>query len=455
MYKIELKTTRGDIKKHNLSFIEPLDLFRIVNVCSPRDWIFKIEFDDKNRNIVNISADPPLSLNNILLALDGRIPAIYNAKCIIVKFDGECYFNDSIYEESDLDNREVYYNFNKYVHDLSCQIKIVGHPPTPKLNKPKDMAEWFYNNTWFGSKKYIGRRFKLNLTVFGCETIINNRKDIGAETSKLKLEKKYNVDYDIFEHGELIVGIESQRKLNVLRHSIYGIFSIEHFDVNFWKNFIKSDVGGYELEFDSRHVEWFTFFGPFDRSYILNIAKKIISNKDKLFNSSEYVEYKNSYEAYIKNKTAVAINKRQERVESAQKINVDGKHYMTVPTCENELVALYMKLESAKKLPFECNVIEYTSRSGIDALANFKLSDVEHLQRYAPVEFEFMLENYFDHGHPIEQTTLIICWDVSEQFNEDTGLNLRKYSDWLYYIDTPIKVLPVFIIKKYKKIKIV
>jgi hypothetical protein len=59
-------------------------------------------------------------------------------------------------------------------------------------------------------------------------------------------------------------------------------------------------------------------------------------------------------------------------------------------------------------------VIEYTSRAGIDALANFQLTSSAAPQMFAPVEFEFDLENYFEHEHPLQQTALIICWQEDE-----------------------------------------
>src|SRR3972149_5683390 len=110
--KFELNTTRIDIYKLNLSLSEPLDVLRILNIGVNNNWNIKVEFDEKNRNIVRILSNPPLEKNKIIRALDGRIPALYGSSGIRVKLKNDCYSNYSITDDTKNNNREVYFEFN-------------------------------------------------------------------------------------------------------------------------------------------------------------------------------------------------------------------------------------------------------------------------------------------------------------------------------------------------------
>ena len=87
-----------------------------------------------------------------------------------------------------------------------------------------------------------------------------------------------------------------------------------------------------------------------------------------------------------------------------------------VPSCENELVALFMKLEARGALPFPLfRVLEYTSREGLDALANIQWEEGSAPHKFAPVEFEYRFESFFDHGHPEKQVHAIVCWHSDDE----------------------------------------
>ena len=47
MTDISLNTTRGDISRANEEYVQPLDLLRLVNLHTTRNWVFKIIFYSK------------------------------------------------------------------------------------------------------------------------------------------------------------------------------------------------------------------------------------------------------------------------------------------------------------------------------------------------------------------------------------------------------------------------
>src|SRR5207247_2644803 len=82
--------------------------------------------------------------------------------------------------------------------------------------------------------------------------------------------------------------------------------------------------------------------------------------------SSEYKTYVRGVIAHLRTLSATKLTARQHKTQYAPMVWHHGCRLLKVPTCENELVALYMKMEAKGYLPFECQVIEYTSRDGID-----------------------------------------------------------------------------------------
>ena len=85
----------------------------------------------------------------------------------------------------------------------------------------------------------------------------------------------------------------------------------------------------------------------------------------------------------------------------------------SVPTNENEVLILAGKLEAyiGSVLPI-FRIWEHTALVGIDALADIQLSRESAPLRYATVEFEFELGNFFRHSHPIRQTEFVVCWST-------------------------------------------
>ena len=55
--------------------------------------------------------------------------------------------------------------------------------------------------------------------------------------------------------------------------------------------------------------------------------------------------------------------------------------------------------------------LEHTAQKGIDIIADYQERDFSEKKFFEAVEVEFSLENYSDHDHVPEQTSLIVAWD--------------------------------------------
>ncbi len=116
-----------------------------------------------------------------------------------------------------------------------------------------------------------------------------------------------------------------------------------------------------------------------------------------------------------------------------------------VPTNENQLVALFLKLEARQALPFYCRVLEYTPKSGIDAIGEFALADGGLREMYAPIEFEHEFESFVKHGHPVNHTKLIVCWSADQGRGKDLVASNRR--PWLRYYEIGDCNIPVIVVK--------
>ncbi|GAH98636.1 unnamed protein product [marine sediment metagenome] len=88
------------------------------------------------------------------------------------------------------------------------------------------------------------------------------------------------------------------------------------------------------------------------------------------------------------------------------------------PTCENDVLALLWKLEALRAIPFyHFRTLEHTALEGIDVIADYQEKNYSEMKIFQAVEVEYILENYDNHDHSPEQTSLIIAWDSKNKNN--------------------------------------
>ena len=111
------------------------------------------------------------------------------------------------------------------------------------------------------------------------------------------------------------------------------------------------------------------------------------------------------------------IDSRRALLEKRLRLEIQTSHVRVdigrVPTNEHEVLILIGRLHSyiESQIP-RFRILEHTSLLGIDALADVQLSVDGPVFPRATVEFEFSLENFFRHEHPIRQTSFVVCWTV-------------------------------------------
>jgi hypothetical protein len=254
---------------------------------------------------------------------------------------------------------------------------------------------------------------------------------------------------DVFR-GHLHIKLQSEGP-RTIRHLKFGVLDPETIHPQFWRK-MKLGDNAVELEIDEPHLSWFCSIGSLDFHYLRDLLVSVLAQRAEIEQMPKYIDFQNAISLLQKQLTAQKLLARQQRVQRAPKIVCKGEEIMAAPSSENELVALYMKLEALGVIPFACKVVEYTSRAGIDALANHRLTSTGAYALYAPVEFEYSLESFFDHEHPLDQTTLIICWELNE--DACNGRWRSTSNQWLYFVVGDNIDIPVLVVSKIPELQI-
>jgi len=125
----------------------------------------------------------------------------------------------------------------------------------------------------------------------------------------------------------------------------------------------------------------------------------------------EWVKYRRELKKKDLGKT---LNQRKdELLKREQKwVFYNGDLIHKEPNNEQDVRALLWKLEGIKVLPFHYfRTLEHTAQKGIDIIAEYQEKDYSEKKLFQALEVEYILENYSDHDHVPEQTSLIIAWD--------------------------------------------
>lgn len=134
----------------------------------------------------------------------------------------------------------------------------------------------------------------------------------------------------------------------------------------------------------------------------------------KIMDTEDYKEWVKYRRDLKKKDLGQTLNQRKDELQKANQkwIFYKGKLIHKEPNNEQDVRALFWKLEGMEALPFfYFRSLEHTAQKGIDVIAEFQEKDFSGKKLYEAIEVEYILENYDDHDHVPEQTSLIIAWD--------------------------------------------
>ncbi|MDH7514113.1 MAG: hypothetical protein QHH14_14295 [Clostridiales bacterium] len=213
--------------------------------------------------------------------------------------------------------------------------------------------------------------------------------------------------------------------------SDYGILESKGIGLTYaWKG-----IPYFNLDFNHYKTQGFELYYKFCRFVVecdeieTDIARsRIVSDgvKEPLFTAALREAFRNimdtpdykewvSYRRELKRKDlGTTLNQRKDKLmEKGQKwVYYKGELVHKEPENEHDVRAMLWKLEGLKALPFYYfKTLEHTAQKGIDIIADYQEKDFSEKKLFQAVEAEHILENYSDHDHVPEQTSLIIAWD--------------------------------------------
>lgn len=151
-----------------------------------------------------------------------------------------------------------------------------------------------------------------------------------------------------------------------------------------------------------------------------NFEKALKDCFNELAERTEYKSFiKQAEEENQKNKR-INIDKRKEELEKPGQqflyVKKTNQLLHRLPKNEHDTLALLWKLEALKLLPLDSFIsLEHTNIEGIDVIAHFRETPDAHTNKYAPIEVEYIFENFYSHGHNANQVMAVVCWEVDDE----------------------------------------
>jgi len=393
---------------------DPRSILKIVDFL-PRTnrFEFRLCFDSRNDNILKISTSPQPSLEEISTLLSGRFSNIFFSDELHFRLPGTTGSHFFLKIPDDTLCRSSL-NFAHHRDDLDCDVLIKGFHgnqiPVVLQNKIR-IRDYLINRTRFGSHLLANQKIVVEWKILANSHVFESRSRLLNHSTNEALSLGPTEFVLKASESKAVVCVSENLETSFF-HSRYGEFFLPS-AVGRSKSLIRKDLGIYVEILDDKLCE-INDMRLAPKSRLENIMADLFTELEDWKKSSSWIEYMEENEKKNRRLSAIKLRERQEATRGTKFVYRGYRRLFRVPTCENELVALWMKLSAIDDDldGIRIDVMEYTSREGIDALADIRWSDEEAMEPVSPVEFEMLLENFFTHEHPIEQVKTIICWDT-------------------------------------------
>jgi hypothetical protein len=316
-----------------------------------------------------------------------------------------------------------------------------GHRLAKELQSPELVERYLAEHTRFGSHAFQrSREGVLWKVLAGHRTYhVVSRLEILAE----KVNKSFRRERK-FTEGLRLFGLTSpELRTTTIYHSDWGRFDPSEYGVP-----LAEGIGGVHWLLEVEAPNW--HFGSLGRLVpVEQIAISLHNVVDAVQAWMQHPQYRSYHASIVREdqvRAVTLLTRRQELARQSEYVYYRQRRMHCIPRSENDLVMLYAKCEALGALPFECYVLEYTPREGIDALADFRFTDLEPFQRLAPVEFELTFANFLAHAHPVAQVRAIICWELGDT-RKDLRLTPVTDRPWQFSYTQDGYSIPVLVLR--------
>ena len=398
-------------------------VLRIINQVSHRNWHFETTFDSHGHNNLYIASDPPLELHEFKDIVNGVVTEIFNCNSIIFCSNAENTIGADIAHYRTTTPLNNILEFTTSTNRHSQGIYLDGFWGTvlpPEMVNPNKVEDTIQKYTWFATNKYAHYHHKLTWECGATRTDFVAEDWQSLATRLFPNSKRYSheqqVNFGSGNTGNVRFETFSELIENKLFHGKFGEMDLTQVNPEFWTLLRNKTQSNWNIEFDEQtlRVRYHQELTPYASviAALLKITEVILGAAEK----TNFKKYREELLLSEKTRSAKNLSMRQLAATKRPKVVWQGKELMCEPEGETEVVCLLAKLETIENaLPVaKFSVREYTPGPGIDALANYQISDDYKSEVLSPVEFEFKFKNFIDHGHPFEQVSMIICWKLGK-----------------------------------------
>ena len=448
MIKLELEMQRTwyEISQYlNSNDSNPLRIAEIINRVPPCCWTFRFVFDEANRTIVKIDCDSAFPDEDALVLLNGSLEEVFFVDVLSLRQAGKYLSTDisKLLQDPPTSNLITLQDSGKQADYL---LDLTGFWQTVMPSKIQERAAihtYFLEHTWLGSPNFVDSEHYIRWIVLGSEELIwpRNRYE-----TILKSTDSFTAQVTLYDTNDNHIGQASFWTSPLLEaDEIYTVFGPLVSKPENWLT--RSREGPHWIvEIDSQKLRQAVTQGKPTTTIINELVNSVEDARVSVTDSESFQVHIERIDRKRQTKAANSLQNRQEDAKNRQKIIFKGKPLMLVPSNENEVLVLLCKLEALDALPLhEFTLWAYTARTGIDAIATYRIDEIDVPIQLGAIEVEYQYENFFSHGHPPSQVNLLICWDFR---GGKVPAELRQLSEYLFEYQKKHSLITVLVLSK-------
>lgn len=416
MPEVALVRTWKEIQEIVASRPDPLSVLRLVNSPSLSDWRFRMSFDENGKNVLHIQRTSPFTPESLVDLLSGKVPELLAGDSVVLR-DSQGAELISI----DLEQVRATPSANSIIElpatlpatiDEVVIVGFLGKSMFVEWQAHDKLRSYAYDRTSLGSEKYVALGCRVEWNCMGRATVLHRKSRFAAPkaTGAPHFYTELHFEGEGSGSGFVVYLLTSPKLSNSIAfHSTYGRLcesdqALLTAATQFWP-------GHWLIEICSSDLSEGVTGRLVPTSHLRSTIDHLVQRMAHILAGREFQGHLELCERREIEEQARSLRDRQAQARLADYVYCQDELLMRVPRSENEVVALYMKLELKGALPVaRLRCLEYTTQKGIDALGEYQRLPADAVLHLAPIEFEFKLENFFTHGHPASQVRLIVCW---------------------------------------------
>jgi len=423
------------------------------------DWLsvsvtpaVSIGFGKDNCVVIQILPGRPIAPQTALQLLSGVVPELLD--CQILGFDGiegvEFWRVEGFHEHLLFESLDSFVNFTVESSQGASSITITSpygsdylYPGYSDRTEVESALAWTRIGSPFRDKDYL---LTWNVPNDSFQIAPPQRPNISAP--ELSFSAKLDISPDVrarlvvspaLSSKELVLSKNGRiLQRSVMPKSVTRLLPLE---------------AGYYCE-----VDWRSFKTAADGSLVIAGDVRDLKAKayERLTAAFATVHFKDFYEQ-VRSKElereADELERRKGILLRSRFVYFGDQLVFHEPTSENDVVVLLSKFEGLRALPMQrFQLLEYTPREGIDAIANIRVFPEEQDDLFEPIECEFSFDNFLLHGHPAEHVRYVLCWTIGSM--RPRHLSRDDHHRWLWRFVMGKHHLRIFEMRQFPGVEI-